>query len=39
MNKLREDIEEITSEILMNNDMYKIPVDVIAIANWKINVI
>lgn len=33
MNKLREDIEEITSEILMNSDMYKIPVDVIAIAN------
>lgn len=33
MNKINEDIEELTSEILLNNDMYKVPVDVIKIAN------
>ena len=33
MCKIKEDIEEITSEILLNNDMYKVPVDVVKIAN------
>lgn len=33
MSKINEDIEELTSEILLNNDMYKVPVDVIKIAN------
>lgn len=33
MSKIKDYLEELTSEILMNNDMYKIPVDVIKIAN------
>lgn len=33
MNKINQKLEELTSEILLNNDMYKIPVDVIKIAN------
>ena len=33
MSKINEAIEELTSEILLNNDMYKVPVDVIKIAN------
>lgn len=33
MSKINERLEELTSEILLNNDMYKIPVDVIKIAN------
>ena len=33
MSKINQKIEDLTSEILMNNDMYKIPVDVIKIAN------
>lgn len=33
MSKIKERLEELTSEILLNNDMYKIPVDVIKIAN------
>ena len=33
MNKINQKLEDLTSEILMNNDMYKIPVDVIKIAN------
>ena len=33
MSKMNEEIEELTSEILLNNDMYKIPVDIIKIAN------
>ena len=33
MNKINQRLEDLTSEILMNNDMYKIPVDVIKIAN------
>ena len=33
MSKINEVIEELTSEILLNNDMYKVPVDVIKIAN------
>lgn len=33
MSKINVHLEELTSEILLNNDMYKIPVDVIKIAN------
>lgn len=33
MSKIKQDIEEITSNILLNNDMYKIPVDIVKIAN------
>lgn len=33
MSKINERLEELTSEILLKNDMYKIPVDVIKIAN------
>lgn len=33
MSKINKNIEELTSNILLNNDMYKIPVDVIKIAN------
>lgn len=33
MSKINLTLEELTSEILLNNDMYKIPVDVIKIAN------
>lgn len=33
MSKINKNIEELTSSILLNNDMYKIPVDVIKIAN------
>lgn len=33
MSKVDERIEEITSEILLKNDMYTIPVDVIMLAN------
>ena len=33
MNKIKEELEELTSNILLNNDMYTIPVDVIRIAN------
>ena len=33
MSKINQNIEELTSSILLNNDMYKIPVDVIKIAN------
>lgn len=33
MSKINQELEDLTSEILMNNDMYKIPVDVIKIAN------
>ena len=32
MNKIDEKLEELTSNILINNDMYKLPVDVIGIA-------
>lgn len=32
MNKINEKLEELTSNILINNDMYKLPVDVIGIA-------
>ena len=32
MSKINERLEELTSDILMNNDMYKIPVDVFCIA-------
>ncbi len=33
MNKINDRLEEITSDILLNNDMYIVPVDVIKIAN------
>ena len=33
MSKINQELEDLTSEILMNNDMYKIPVDVVKIAN------
>lgn len=33
MSKLNQELEELTSNILLNNDMYKIPVDVVKIAN------
>ena len=33
MSKINQELEDLTSEILMNNVMYKIPVDVIKIAN------
>lgn len=33
MSKIDEKIEELTSDILLNNDMYTIPVNVITIAN------
>ena len=33
MSKINNELEELTSDILLNNDMYKIPVDVIKIAN------
>lgn len=33
MSKINEKLEELTSNILLNNDMYKIPVDVVKIAN------
>lgn len=33
MDKINQELEEMTSEILLNNDMYKIPVNVIKIAN------
>lgn len=33
MKKINERLEELTSEILLNNDMYKVPVDVIKIAS------
>ncbi len=33
MSRINQKIEDITSEILLNNDMYKIPVDIIKIAN------
>ncbi len=33
MSKVIQRLEDLTSEILMNNDMYKIPVDVVKIAN------
>lgn len=33
MSKINQKLEDLTSEILMNNDMYKIPVDIIKIAN------
>lgn len=33
MSKINKVIEELTSDILLNNDMYKVPVDVIKIAN------
>ena len=32
MSKINEKLEELTSNILINNDMYKLPVDVIGIA-------
>lgn len=32
MNKIKENLEELTSRILVNNDMYNIPVDPIKIA-------
>ena len=32
MSKINNELEELTSSILLSNDMYKIPVDVIAIA-------
>ncbi len=32
MNKINKSLEELTSSILLKNDMYKIPVDVIGIA-------
>ena len=33
MNKINQELEDLTSEILLNNDMYKVPVDIIKIAN------
>lgn len=33
MSKINDKLEELTSNILLNNDMYKIPVDVVKIAN------
>ena len=33
MSKINFNLEELTSNILLNNDMYKIPVDIIKIAN------
>ena len=33
MSKINQELEDLTSEILMNNDMYKVPVNVIKIAN------
>lgn len=33
MSKIINDLEELTSSILLSNDMYKVPVDVIKIAN------
>lgn len=33
MSKINKMLEELTAEILLNNDMYRIPVDVIKIAN------
>lgn len=33
MSKINDRLEEITSDILLNNDMYIVPVDVIKIAN------
>lgn len=39
MSKIIEELEDLTSSILLNNDMYKIPVDVLKIANnYNINV-
>lgn len=32
MSKINKKIEELTSSILLNNDMYKIPVDIVKIA-------
>lgn len=32
MNKINKELEELTANILLNNDMFKIPVDVIGIA-------
>ena len=32
MGKINNKLEELTSSILLNNDMYKIPVDVVKIA-------
>lgn len=32
MSKINKELEELTSSILLNNDMYKIPVDVVEIA-------
>ncbi len=33
MSKINQELEDMTSEILLNNDMYKIPVNIIKIAN------
>lgn len=33
MDKINQELEDMTSEILLNNDMYKIPVNIIKIAN------
>ncbi len=33
MSKINNDLEELTSSILLSNDMYKVPVDIIKIAN------
>ncbi len=33
MSKINEKLEELTSNILLSNDMYKVPVDVVKIAN------
>nr|DAJ23379.1 MAG TPA: IrrE protein [Caudoviricetes sp.] len=33
MSKINQEIEDMTSEILLNNDMYRVPVNVIKIAN------
>lgn len=33
MNKINVELEELTSNILLNNDMYKVPVDIVKIAN------
>ncbi len=40
MNKIREDLEELTTKILVDNDMlYKVPVDIISVAkNYGIDV-
>ena len=33
MSKINNELEELTAEILLTSDMYKVPVDVVKIAN------